>query len=76
LIDFIDGLSKTFGTALVLTGAQPHVVMELMRHSDLKLMMKIYTDVSYLSLAAGVQYLPLFSAPDDMRSNRTCCMGA
>jgi integrase len=36
------------------------VVMELMRHSDLKLTMKIYTDVSQLPLAACVAALPSF----------------
>jgi hypothetical protein len=34
--------------------------MEAMRHSDLKLTMKIYTDVSQLPLAAGVAALPSF----------------
>lgn len=52
-IPFVDELGRradfhalryTFGTHLVLSGAQPRVVMELMRHSDLKLTMKLYTD--------------------------------
>jgi hypothetical protein len=45
------------------SGGQAHrlrVVMEAMRHSDLKLTMKIYTDVSQLPLAAGVAALPSF----------------
>jgi len=34
--------------------------MEAMRHSDLKLTMKIYTDASQLPLAASVAALPSF----------------
>jgi hypothetical protein len=38
----------------------PRVARELMRLSDLKLTMKIYTDVSQLPLAACVAALPSF----------------
>jgi hypothetical protein len=41
----------------------PRVAMQLMRHSDLKLTMKIYTDASQLPLAAGVGRLPSFVVP-------------
>jgi hypothetical protein len=37
--------------------------MKAMRHSDLKLTMKIYTDASQLPLAAGVGRLPSFVVP-------------
>lgn len=68
-IVFLDGagrrldlhsLRKTFGTALVLSGAEPRVVMEAMRHSDLKLTMKTYMDAQQLSgpVGAAVKLLP------------------
>jgi integrase len=66
-IAFLDGegrrvdvhaLRMTYGTNLTLGGAQPRVVMELMRHSDIKLTMKIYTDAGQLPLADAVAKLP------------------
>lgn len=51
-------LRMTFGTNLTLSGAAPRVVMELMRHSDIKLTMKIYTDPGQLPLTAAVVNLP------------------
>jgi len=39
-------------------GAAPRVVMELMRHSDIKLTMKIYTDAGQLPLADTIFKLP------------------
>jgi integrase len=53
-------LRVAFGTWLAVSGAHPRVAMELMRHSDLKLTMKIYTDAAQLPLAAGVAALPSF----------------
>jgi integrase len=58
-VDF-HSLRMVFGTWLAVSGAHPRVAMELMRHSDLKLTMKIYTDVSQLPLAASVAALPSF----------------
>ena len=56
----LHALRKTFGTALVLSGADPRVVMEAMRHSDLKLTMKTYTDAKQLRgpVEAAVKLLP------------------
>ncbi len=53
-------LRKTFGTHLVLAGVEPRVVMELMRHSDLKLTMKTYMDAAQLAgpVVAAVAKLP------------------
>ena len=51
-------LRKTFGTALVLNGEQPRVVMEAMRHSDIRLTMKLYTDASKLPMREAVAVLP------------------
>jgi hypothetical protein len=41
-------------------------VIELMRHCDLKLTMKIYTDVSQLPLAACVAAFPSFGVGNSM----------
>lgn len=49
-----------FGAWLALSDAHARVAMELMRHSDLNLTMKIYTDASQLPLAASVTALPSF----------------
>jgi integrase len=56
----LHALRKTFGTALVLSGAEPRVVMEAMRHSDLKLTMKTYMDAKQLTgpVEAAVKLLP------------------
>lgn len=54
----LHALRKTFGTALVLNGEQPRVVMEAMRHSDLKLTMKLYTDAGQLPVGAALGRLP------------------
>jgi integrase len=56
----LHALRVTFGTNLVLSGAHPRVAQELMRHSDVRLTMKIYTDASKLPLAEGVAALPWF----------------
>lgn len=58
----LHSLRVTYGTNLTLSGAAPRVVMELMRHSDIKLTMKIYTDAGQLPLAAAVANLPAMSA--------------
>ena len=42
------------------------VVMEAMRHCDLKLTMKTYTDASQLPLAASVAALPSFDVGNSM----------
>jgi integrase len=56
----LHALRNTHGTALVLSGAEPRVVMESMRHSDLKLTMKTYMDAAQLQgpVAAAVARLP------------------
>lgn len=56
----LHALRVTFGTNLVLSGAHPRVAQELMRHSDIRLTMEIYTDASKLPLAGGVAGLPSF----------------
>lgn len=71
----LHSLRMTYGTNLTTSGASPRVVMELMRHSDIKLTMKIYTDAAQLPLSAAVEQLPAFrissaaasAAPGDRR---------
>jgi integrase len=59
-VDF-HALRHTFGTYLSASGVPPRHAMELMRHSDLKLTMKVYTDAELLPLSQGVDLLPTFS---------------
>jgi integrase len=70
-VPFLDGegrradfhaLRMNYGTNLTLAGTAPRVVMELMRHSDIKLTMRIYTDAGQLPLAEAVSKLPCFNA--------------
>ncbi len=71
-VPFLDGrgrrldfhsLRVTYGTNLTLSGAMPRVVMELMRHSEMSLTMKLYTDASQLPLASSVARLPSVTLP-------------
>ena len=56
----LHSLRKTFGTALLLAGESPYVVMHAMRHSDLKLTMKLYRDAQQFEqpLAEAIARLP------------------
>ena len=56
----LHALRVTFGTNLALAGVHPRVTQELMRHSDINLTMKIYTDVSQLGVASAIEKLPVF----------------
>jgi integrase len=56
----LHALRTTFGTLLSASGVTPRVAMELMRHSDLKLTMRIYTDASQLPLSNELKRLPTF----------------
>jgi hypothetical protein len=51
-------LRKTFGTMLTLAGVPQRVVMELMRHSDMRLTAKTYTDAGMLPTGDAVMMLP------------------
>lgn len=59
----IHALRKTFGTLLAAGGVAPRVAMELMRHSDMKLTMGVYTDVAQLPVVAEMARLPSFQMP-------------
>jgi integrase len=54
-------LRTTFGTLLTLESRSQRTVMELMRHSDMKLTAKTYTDAGMLPVSETVNLLPDFS---------------
>ena len=51
-------LRYTFGTNLGRAGVPPRVAMELMRHADIRLTTRIYTDASKLPTAEAIASLP------------------
>ena len=51
-------LRHTFGTNLANAGVHPRVAMELMRHSDMRLTTKVYTDAGKLPTAEAIDSLP------------------
>jgi integrase len=51
-------LRKTLGTTLAVQGVHPYVLKEVMRHSDLKLTMKVYMDAGQLPVSAALAKLP------------------
>ena len=55
-------LRKTFGTMLTLAGVGQRTVMELMRHSDMRLTAKTYTDANMLPVSDAVALLSAFAA--------------
>jgi integrase len=57
----LHALRVTFCTNLLKAGVHPRVVQELMRHSDIKLTMKNYTDASQLPLASALEKLPILA---------------
>jgi len=59
----LHGLRKTYGTMLAAAGVSPRVAMELMRHSDMKLTMGVYTDVAQLPMIAETARLPSLNLP-------------
>ncbi len=59
----IHALRKTYGTMLASSGVSPRVAMELMRHSDMKLTMGVYTDVTQLPIVEEASRLPSIRMP-------------
>ena len=54
-------LRHTLATNLTCCGVLPCVAMEFMRHSEMRLTNKTYTDVAPLSLAEAADMLPKFA---------------
>lgn len=61
-VDF-HSLRHTLATRLAVAGIQPRVAMEVMRHSDMRLTQKVYTDASLLPTLAAVRTLPSLFPP-------------
>jgi len=59
----LHALRKTYGTMLAAAGVSPRVAMELMRHSDMKLTMGVYTDVAQLPIIQESARLPSLQMP-------------
>jgi len=57
----IHALRHTYGTLLSKAGVSPREAMELMRHTDLRQTMKVYTDPRIFNLSAAVEKLPTIS---------------
>ncbi len=55
-------LRKTYGTMLTLAGVGQRTVMELMRHSDMRLTVKTYTDANMLPVSDAIVALTNFAA--------------
>jgi len=64
-------LRHTFGTLLSKAGVPPRVVMELMRHSDMRRTMKTYTDPRAFDLAGAVEKLQLPIGDDSFAISAT-----
>jgi len=60
VVDF-HGLRVSFGTMLAKAGTAPRSTMDLMRHTDLRLTMGVYTDHRILDTARAVEQLPSFT---------------
>ena len=54
-------LRHTLATNLACCGVLPRVAMEFMRHSEMRLTNKTYTDVAHLPLAEAAEMLPKFT---------------
>ncbi len=55
----IHGLRHTYGTLLSQAGVSPREAMSLMRHTDMRLTMKTYTDPRIFDLSGAVEKLPM-----------------
>ena len=67
-------LRVTFGTWMAQAGVAPRVHMELMRHTDIKLTMKFYTDPRLLDTAGAIADLPDLRPAGNAESNRTVAL--
>jgi integrase len=54
----IHALRHSFGTSLAKAGVAPRVAMSLMRHTDMRLTMNIYSDPRLFDLSGAVEKLP------------------
>lgn len=61
-------LRHTLATNLALAGTAPRVAMEIMRHSDMRLTSKTYTDTGLLPVSDAVSKLPSFAGDSQIDS--------
>jgi integrase len=59
----LHALRTTFGTMLSKSGVPPRIAQQLMRHSDIRLTMGVYTDPKLFDLQGAVGSLPPVSPP-------------
>ena len=62
-LDF-HSLRGTFATNLATAGVSPKAAQELMRHSDINLTMKVYTNLRISDVAADLEKLPILQTAD------------
>ena len=55
-------LRHSYGSLLAKSGVAPRVAMALMRHTDMRLTMNVYTDPHIFDLAGAVEKLPTLPA--------------
>jgi integrase len=67
----LHALRHTYGTMLSNVGVSPREAMELMRHTDLRLTMKVYTDPRIFDLASAVEKLKIPAATQASSSAAT-----
>jgi integrase len=73
----VHALRTTYGTMLSASGVSPRVAMELMRHSDLRLTMRVYTDAAQLPMISEVEKLPSYALPPEavsVESDLSCTL--
>jgi integrase len=63
----LHALRTTFGTMLSKSGVPPRVAQQLMRHSDIRLTMGVYTDPKLFDLQGAVEALPSVAPPSTGR---------
>jgi integrase len=61
-------LRHTFGTSLSAAGVAPREAMELMRHTDMRLTMGVYTDPRLFNLADAVERLALPAVSEEVQA--------
>ena len=69
----IHALRHEYGTLLSKAGVAPREAMALMRHTDMRLTMNVYTDPRIFDLSAAVEKLPTLTAdaPDSQKQIAT-----
>jgi hypothetical protein len=63
-------LRHSYGTLLAKSGVAPRMAMALMRHTDMRLTMNVYTDPRIFDLAGAVEKLPTLQWTHRSRKRR------